>query len=123
MPHAEHEETCPEGDTLVVTKLYCSLKEQEQSVQILRETLAFGAYQQESAAEKFMCNYGLNPDYRYVLIREPLRMSGIGPDGEARIVELHDHPFYVVTLFVPQLTSTADRPHPLIVEFVRASSY
>jgi CTP synthase (UTP-ammonia lyase) len=64
----------------------------------------------------------LNPDYRYVLLREPLRLSGIGPDGEARIVELHNHPFYMVTLFVPQLTSSEQQPHPLIMEFVKAAS-
>ncbi len=68
-----------------------------------------------------MCNFGLNPDYRYVLLREPLRLSGIGPDGEARIVELHNHPFYVATLFVPQLTSTPEHPHPLIAQFVKAA--
>jgi CTP synthase (UTP-ammonia lyase) len=34
---------------------------------------------------------------------------------------IEEHPFYVATLFVPQLTSTRERPHPVIVAFVRAA--
>jgi CTP synthase (UTP-ammonia lyase) len=36
-------------------------------------------------------------------------------------MELPDHPFFVATLFVAPLSSTADRPHPLVVAFVRAA--
>jgi len=47
----------------------------------------------------------------------------VGTDDEhgARIVELPDHPFFVATLFVPQLTSTADHPHPLILAYLQAA--
>jgi CTP synthase (UTP-ammonia lyase) len=37
------------------------------------------------------------------------------------LVELPGHPFYVATLFVPQASSTPDRPHPLVTAFVRAA--
>ncbi len=48
-------------------------------------------------------------------------MSGVGEAGEIRIVELPGHPFFVVTLFVPQAGSTASRPHPLIAGFAAAA--
>ncbi len=48
-------------------------------------------------------------------------MSGVGEAGEVRIVELPRHPFFVVTLFVPQAGSTASHPHPLIAGFAAAS--
>ncbi len=41
--------------------------------------------------------------------------------GEVRIVELRDHPFFVATLFLPQVTSSAGEPHPLIAAFLRAA--
>jgi CTP synthase (UTP-ammonia lyase) len=32
-----------------------------------------------------------------------------------------DHPYYIATLFVPQLTSTEQQPHPIIVAFLQAA--
>ena len=63
--------------------------------------------------EDFYCNYGLNPDYRPAFERAGLRVSGLGADGEVRIVELPQHPFFLATLFCFQ-TRSADRTHPLV---------
>lgn len=41
--------------------------------------------------------------------------------GEARAVELAGHPFFIATLFQPQLSSTPEKPHPLITAFVKAA--
>jgi CTP synthase (UTP-ammonia lyase) len=41
--------------------------------------------------------------------------------GEARILELQSHPFYIATLFVPQAKSSPGQPHPLIAAFLGAS--
>ncbi len=50
-----------------------------------------------------------------------LAVSGVGEAGEVRIVELPRHPFFVVTLFVPQAGSTASHPHPLVAGFAAAA--
>ena len=50
-----------------------------------------------------------------------LKITGVDVEGEARIVELSDHTFYVATLFLPQVSSKPDRPHPLIVAYLRAA--
>jgi CTP synthase (UTP-ammonia lyase) len=42
--------------------------------------------------------------------------------GEARIVELPDHPFFLATLFVPQTSSAAGHPHPIVAAFARAAA-
>jgi CTP synthase (UTP-ammonia lyase) len=49
-----------------------------------------------------------------------LTVSGVGDEGEIRIVELADHPFFMATLFLPQTRSTAARPHPLLVGYAAA---
>jgi CTP synthase (UTP-ammonia lyase) len=49
-------------------------------------------------------------------------VSGVGTEGEIRIVELPDHRFFVATLFLPQARSTADAPHPLLAGFAVAVS-
>jgi len=118
---AEHEESAPQASHLVVSKLVCSLAGKTDVVGIVPGTLARRLYGKDEAAEQFRCNYGLNPEYRESIGREGLRVAGIGPDGEARIVELPGRRFYLATLFLPQLSSTMERPHPLIVGFLRAT--
>ena len=49
-----------------------------------------------------------------------LRVSGQGEAGEVRVVELPTHRFFLATLFLPQLSSASDRPHPVIVAYLRA---
>jgi len=72
------------------------------------------------AIEPYYCNYGVNPDYRLQFEASGLRVSGVGSEGEIRIVELPEHPFFVATLFLPQARSTAVTPHPLVVGYAAA---
>ena len=83
-------------------------------VQVLPNTTAARLYGTREARESFYCNYGLNPEYRGPLERAGLRTSGVGPDGEVRIAELVGHPFFIATLFLPQM---ATQPHPLLSGF------
>jgi len=43
-----------------------------------------------------------------------LRFSGVDEAGEVRIAELPDHPFFLATLFQPELAGDGTRPHPII---------
>ena len=62
----------------------------------------------------------MNPDYRLQFEACGLRVSGVGDEGEIRIVEIPEHPFFVATLFLPQARSTAVSPHPLLVGYAAA---
>ena len=100
----------------------CSLAGVEQEVLITPDTLAFRAYGKNRAIEQFACNYGLNETYRNDIIRENLNVAGIDSDGNARIVELAFHPFFMATLFLPQLSSKPGNPHPVIVAFLGSAA-
>ena len=117
----EHEETAPSAPTLLVSKLACSLVGRTQSIKIIPGSLAHRAYGQEEVTEQFACNYGLNPQFRDKVEKGQLKITGVGLDGEVRVVEVSDHPFYVATLFLPQISSDQERPHPLIVAYLRAA--
>ncbi|WP_235949431.1 hypothetical protein [Candidatus Frankia alpina] len=41
--------------------------------------------------------------------------------GDVRILELPGHPFFLATLFQPELGSDASRPHPVIRGFTEAA--
>jgi CTP synthase (UTP-ammonia lyase) len=90
-------------------------------IRLLPGTIASQAYGIQQASEQFACNYGLNPNYHELLFQGDLKATGYGPDGEVRLLELVTHPFYIGTLFLPQVTSTPERPHPLILAFMEAA--
>jgi CTP synthase (UTP-ammonia lyase) len=104
----------------VITPLACSLVGQTHPVKIVPGTRAAALYEATTALEDYYCNYGVNPDYLARLQAAGLQVSGLGEDGEIRIVELPDHPFFVATLFLPQTRSTPTVPHPLLRGYAQA---
>jgi CTP synthase (UTP-ammonia lyase) len=72
--------------------------------------------------EEYFCNFEVNPAYRGRFEMSGLRLVAFDNRGELRAVELPDHRFFIATLYQPQLSSTDERPHPVIVEFVAAAS-
>ena len=118
---AEHAETSPDADDLVVTALSCSLWGQEHPVTFVPGTRASELYGTESALEDYFCSYGLSPEYRPRLEASGLRVSGVDEEGEPRIVELEGHPFFVATLFCFQTRSREGEPHPLVAGFAEAA--
>ena len=79
-------------------------------------------YGATEAREEFHCSFGLDPEYQHLFEGGPLRITGNGEAGEARILELEGAEFYIGTLFMPQLAVTAGKGHPLVDAFVRAAA-
>ena len=104
----------------MITQLACSLVGQQHPVRLLAGSRAAKLYGTSEAVEDFYCNYGVNPDYRGALEDAGLRVTGVGLEGEIRIIELPEHPFFVATLFLPQARSTAAAPHPLLAGYASA---
>jgi CTP synthase (UTP-ammonia lyase) len=115
---AAHTEYGAEGEP-VVWELECSLAGQTLAVRLLDERLRT-IYGADEAIERYYCRFGLNPAYRARLEAAGLRVVGEDRDGEARVISVRDHPFFVATLFVPQTSSTRSKPHPLVRAFVEA---
>jgi CTP synthase (UTP-ammonia lyase) len=118
---AEHAETSPNASNLVINKLSCSLVGQVQTIKIAPDTLTHRVYGKEEIVEEFRCNYGLNPEYRDKIGAGGLKVAGVDSNGEVRIIELSDHRFFMATLFLPQLSSSFDKPHCLIVAYLQAA--
>ena len=78
---------------------------------------AFEIYGCASVDEEFACNWELNPELRPRLEKAGLSMTGFDLNGQVRIAELPGHPFFLGTLFQPQLSSTETKPHPIIKAF------
>ena len=102
----------------MIEPLACSLVGQEQPVTFRPGSRIAAIVGALSATESFYCNYGLGPEYHGPLEERGLRITAHGPEGEARAVELDGHPFFLGTLYLPQM-----RPgHPVIEAFVAAAA-
>jgi CTP synthase (UTP-ammonia lyase) len=81
----------------------------------LAEAMGAGAHD-----EGFFCNYEPNPTFMGRFESASMRINALGGGGELLGIELCDHPFFIATLFQPQLTSKrTGSPHPLITAYLR----
>jgi len=118
---AQHAEYDPYASDLFISEFACSLVGQTMRVRLCPGSRAFDFYGQSEVSEQYYCNFGLKPEHQETLHQGGLRVAGTDQDGEARVLELPDRRFYLATLFVPQLSSQAGSPHPLITAYLRAA--
>lgn len=116
--NADHEETNPEAEELLISKLACSLVGMEENLTIPdKNTLLYKILQTDKLIGRYHCSYGINADYIDILKSKGLIFTAFSDDGSVRAFELKDHPFFLGTLFQPALTSGVNQPDPLFIEF------
>ncbi len=79
-------------------------------------------YGKDVAEEEYFCNFEVNPEYEWAALDSGFPVVARGPNGEIRAIESPTHRFFIATLFQPQLSSTPEKPHCLIVAFVKAAA-
>jgi CTP synthase (UTP-ammonia lyase) len=117
---AEHEETAPSADRLLVTALTCSVAGETMDVTLDGASRVAGWYGTTRVAERYYCRYGLNPEYEAEVEEAGLRVVGWDEGGDARVVDIPSHPFFIGTLFVPLPSPDPDTPHALVTAFIEA---
>jgi CTP synthase len=89
---------------------------------LLPDSQVAGIYRADRISERHRHRYEVNINYREVLERAGLRISGLSPDGELpEIVENPDHPWFIGVQFHPELKSKPYNPHPLFTSFIEAA--
>ncbi len=79
-------------------------------------------YKKDVVTEEFFCNFEVNPEFEWAIIEAGFPIVARGAQGEVRAIESPNHRFFIATLFQPQLSSKPGKPHPIIVEFLRAAA-
>ncbi len=101
------------GGTLRLGAYPCVLKE---------NSYASEAYKEKEIYERHRHRYEFNNDYREILEKSGLSITGTSPDNNlVEIVELQDHPWYLGCQFHPEFKSKPMKPHPLFSAFIKAS--
>lgn len=117
---AQHEEYDADSSCLFVSRMVCSLAGKTMAVYLKSGTLARKLYGKDATKENYYCNFGIDPSFKKFLSHPQIVVAGVDQDDEIRIIELPNHKFFVITLFVPQTRSLPDSPHPLIKGFVES---
>ncbi len=121
MPEVHHAEYDPGASTFFITALSCSLVGETRRIYLQEGSQVRAIYARAEVDERYNCNFGLNTDFQATFDASGFRVAGVDANGDVRIFELASHSFYVATLFQPQLSSTAEIPHPLILAYLRAA--
>jgi CTP synthase len=87
-----------------------------------KDSLAFKAYGEKEISERHRHRYEFNNQFREILTRAGLKLTGLSPDGRlVEIIELSGHPWFVAVQFHPELKSRPTKAHPLFRDLVKAS--
>jgi CTP synthase (UTP-ammonia lyase) len=114
---AAHAENDPDGETIVVDALACSLVGEVRTVTPVPGTRLAAICGSAPFAGFHFCNYGLAADLPGVVV------SAHAEDAGVEAFELPDHPFYLATLFQPQVgTSERGTVHPVLGALLAAVS-
>src|SRR6185503_7191467 len=109
----EQSDVTEKGGTMRLGAYRCALKE---------GSLAARAYGRSEVEERHRHRYEFNNKYAAQLQSRGLVLSGKCVGRElVEIIELPDHPWFLAVQFHPELKSRPHEPHPLFVDFVRAS--
>jgi CTP synthase (UTP-ammonia lyase) len=119
---AQHAEYDPYASELFISPLACSLAGRVMNIRLAAGSLISDLYGRNEVLEHYYCDFGLNPSHQEQLERGGLNVVGRDQNGEARVIELPHLRFYIATLFVPQLRSQPDAPHPVLTAFLEAAS-
>jgi CTP synthase len=91
---------------------------------LIKSSRAYLAYSSTNIIERHRHRFEFNNDYREVLQKNGLVLSGLSPDNKlVEIVELKDHPFYIGVQYHPEFKSRPNRAHPLFRDFIGASAH
>ncbi|WP_442907111.1 CTP synthase C-terminal region-related (seleno)protein [Kitasatospora sp. NBC_01250] len=119
--HAENDPATADEDAVIVP-LPCSLVGHEGTVRVAPGSRVARLLGADRIQARYHCNYGVGPHHLDVLRAHGLAFPGSDESGEVRIAELPSHPFFLATLFQPELHGDGTRAHPLITALAVAAA-
>jgi CTP synthase (UTP-ammonia lyase) len=119
LAEADHAESSPGATLPLIVPLSCSLVGVSGNIRLESGSRAASIYGVREVVEEYHCNFGLNQRFESELTSGGMKISGFDDSGDARVIELGQHPFFMATLFQPELSALNESVHPLVAQFVR----
>jgi CTP synthase (UTP-ammonia lyase) len=117
LTEADHQKINPRAAIPLISPLAVGLPGVKARVRLLEGTHLRNAYRVAESTEEYHCSFGLNGRYRRLIESGPMCVSAVDDQQEIRAVELDGHPFFVATLFEPEMSPGSN---PLVAAFVAA---
>jgi CTP synthase (UTP-ammonia lyase) len=118
---ADHAETNPDADELIIVPLACALVEETRAVILRGGTMIRTICGVEHLMEGYHCRYGVSPGYRALFEQRGLTFGAEDEDGDVRSFELPGHPFFLGTLFQPERAALKGHVHPICMALLDAA--
>jgi CTP synthase (UTP-ammonia lyase) len=119
---ADHQKSNPKAAMPLISQLQCALIGVKARVRLAPGSHLRKAYGVAESMEEYHCSCGLNGRYRRLIEGRGLHATAVDDQDEIRAVEVDGHPFFVATLFQPELAALRNpgAPNPLVNAFVSA---
>jgi CTP synthase (UTP-ammonia lyase) len=119
---ADHQKSHPKAAMPLISPLGCAMVGVKARVRFTDGSILRKAYRAPQSVELYHCSFGLNSRYRRLIESGPLCITAVDDQDEIRGVELDGHPFFVATLFQPEMASAAEGSpaSPLVNAFAAA---
>jgi CTP synthase (UTP-ammonia lyase) len=117
LTEADHQKINPRAAIPLIVPLGCALAGVQARVRFVEGSHLRNTYRAAGSTEEYRCSFGLNGRYRRLIESGPLCVSALDDQDEIRAVEMDGHPFFVATLFQPEMAAA---PNPLVGAFVAA---
>ncbi len=114
---ADHQKTNAKAAMPLISPLGCALVGMKARVRFSDGSLLRKAYRAGESVEHYHCSFGLNGRYRRLVEGGQLYVAAVDDQQEIRAVELDGHPFFVATLFQPEMGAL---PNAIIGAFAAA---
>jgi len=90
--------------------------------ELTENSKVFEAYNSKQISERHRHRYEFNNAYKQQIEDAGMKTTGVNPKtGLVEIVEIPTHPWFVGVQYHPEYKSTVLNPHPLFVDFIKAS--
>jgi CTP synthase (UTP-ammonia lyase) len=120
LAQADHQKTNPKAGMPLISPLGLSLLGVKARVRFIDGSHLRKAYRTPDSREHYHCSFGINSRYRRLIEGRGLNVAAVDDQDEIRAVEVDGHPFFVATLFQPELSalSPVATVNPLVHAFV-----
>jgi CTP synthase (UTP-ammonia lyase) len=118
---AAHAETAPASADPVIDRLACSLVGEQRQVTAVPGTRVYELLGAQPFSGFHWCNYGLAEAHLNRLTQHGFVIAARANDAGVEAFETRNHPFFLATLFQPQIGSLSGYLNPIIKAFIDAA--
>jgi CTP synthase (UTP-ammonia lyase) len=114
---ADHQKSNPNAALPLISPLSCALLGVKARVKFTPGSMLQRVYRTAESYEEYHCSFGLNRRYRRLFEGRDLGIGAVDDQNDVRAIELEEHPFFIATLFQPELRPEGAL-NPLVAAFV-----